>query len=63
MIKLEDIPKGMRQERHDTCQKCRIRKSYAKRFDVHFDWVDCPYDCEHDYEHLEAELKDFGKKD
>ena len=30
-----------------TCENCRTRKAYAKVFDAHFDWRDCPYECEY----------------
>ena len=56
MISLEAIPPEMRKERNEKCRKCTTRKFYAKMFDMHFDWVDCPYDCEHDIEHLQKEL-------
>ena len=62
MIDLKSIPASMRKARNEECQNCGYRKSYAKAFDVHFDWIDCPYDCENDYEHLEKELKNLGKK-
>lgn len=62
MIDLKDIPKGTKKARNEKCQQCVFRKSYAKAFDVHFDWIDCPYDCKNDYEHLEKELADFGKQ-
>lgn len=62
MIDLKSIPVSMRKARNETCQKCGYRKSYAKAFDVHFDWIDCPYDCENDLEHLENELKDLTKE-
>ena len=29
------------------CGNCHLRKSYAKLFDAHFDWRDCPYECEY----------------
>lgn len=56
MIKLDNIPKEMLHKRHERCAKCSTRKWYAKRLDYHFDWVDCPYVCPNDYEHLEREL-------
>lgn len=62
MIDLDNIPKTILKERHGKCSQCELRKSYAKTFDMHFDWLDCPYDCENDYEHLEKELKNFGKE-
>ena len=30
-----------------TCENCKVRKTYAKYFDAHFDWRDCPYECEY----------------
>lgn len=27
------------------CQKCEVRKMYAKRFDMHIYGDDCPYVC------------------
>lgn len=30
-----------------TCGNCSIRKLCAKCFDAHFDWRDCPYECEY----------------
>lgn len=27
------------------CEKCEIRKFYAKVFDIHFDHIDCFYEC------------------
>lgn len=62
MIDLKNIPASMRKARNEKCHKCAFRKSYAKEFDVHFDWIDCPYNCENDYEHLEKELAWFGKQ-
>lgn len=53
---LTDIPKEEREKRYNKCTKCETRKWYAKRLDFHFDWVDCPYDCPNDYEHLKREL-------
>lgn len=61
MIDLKNIPESMRKARNEKCKQCAFRKSYAKAFDIHFDWIDCPYDCENDYEHLEKELAEFGK--
>ena len=47
-----DIPKEVREQHNAVCTKCDIRKWYARRLDMHFDWVDCPYDCENDLEHI-----------
>lgn len=40
-----------REKRNAVCRECDTRKAYAKMFDVHFDWRDCPYDCPNDFEH------------
>lgn len=45
------IPDEIREEHYKICAKCPERKFYAKRFDMHFDWLDCWYDCPNDYEH------------
>lgn len=56
MFSLEAIPPEMRKERMEKCRVCPTRKGFAKVFDMHFDYVDCPYDCENDIEHLQKEL-------
>ena len=48
---LNELPKEERDKRNTKCSKCETRKWYA-RLDFHFDWVDCPYDCPNDIEHL-----------
>lgn len=53
-MKLQDIPQTERDRRNKVCAKCGERKYIAKKFDMHFDWLDCPYDCENDLEHLLA---------
>ena len=45
------IPNEVRAEHDKVCKKCKIRKQIAKIADMHFDWLDCPYDCPNDYEH------------
>ena len=40
------IPNDEREKRNAACRECDMRKTYAKMFDVHFDWRDCPYDCQ-----------------
>lgn len=40
-----------------TCEDCLIRKRYAKYFDAHFDWRDCPYACEYAKEQVKEETK------
>lgn len=45
------IPDNVRKEHAEKCRDCPERKFIAKLVDAHFDWIDCPYDCENDYEH------------
>lgn len=53
------IPKEVSEKHMAICNKCKERRFYAKRFDMHFDWIDCWYDCPNDYEHWkDAERKD-----
>lgn len=40
-----------------TCENCLIRKQYAKYFDAHFDWRDCPYTCEYANEQVKEEME------
>ena len=49
------IPQEVRDKHNEVCEKCEARKLYAKYIDVHFDWLDCPYDCENDFEHWKGE--------
>lgn len=58
---LTDIPKEEREKRYNKCAKCETRKWYAKRLDYHFDWVDCPYDCPNDLEHLMRKMDEVEK--
>lgn len=37
------------------CENCSIRKQYAKCFDSHFDWRDCPYACEYAKERVKEQ--------
>ena len=30
------------------CETCEIRKYYARAFDIHFDYMDCPCECPFD---------------
>ena len=52
------IPQEVRDKHNEVCEKCKARELYAKYIDMHFDWLDCPYDCENDYEHWERRAKD-----
>lgn len=27
------------------CKDCELRKYYARVFDMHFDYMDCPFKC------------------
>lgn len=47
-----------RKKRHAVCEKCDLRSYYARTFDMHFDWVDCWFDCPNDYEHWKAEVQE-----
>lgn len=40
-----------------TCENCNVRKMYAKLFDAHFDWRDCPYECEYAKEREKEEAE------
>ena len=46
-----------RENHFNICKNCKVRKNLAKNFDMQFDWIDCPYDCENDYEHYIKENK------
>ena len=49
-----EIPDEVKKEHYAICKKCPYRKRTAKMVDMHFDWLDCPYNCENDYEHWEG---------
>lgn len=52
MKDLKDISEEVRKAHREKCSKCGTRKWYAKHLDMHFDYIDCPYDCRNDLEHL-----------
>lgn len=52
---MNDIPDEVRWEHMAKCNVCEKRKYIAKVADMHFDWIDCPYDCENDLEHYALE--------
>ena len=52
------IPQEVRDKHGEVCKKCKVRKQIARMVDAHFDWLDCPYDCENDYEHWKGETDD-----
>ena len=58
---LNEIPKEEREKRYEKCKRCETRKWYAKRLDYHFDWVDCPYNCPNDIEHLMRKMDEVTK--
>ena len=52
----------VRKQHMEKCDRCPHRKLGAKRFDMHFDWLDCWYDCPNDYEHWLAETDNKEKE-
>ena len=62
-LTLGDVPEELRKSHWNKCKECKIRKWYAKRLDMHFDYLDCPYDCENDWEHLVKEVKNEKAED
>lgn len=50
-----NIPDEVKKAHWAICKKCKERKRLARMVDAHFDWLDCPYDCENDYEHWRQE--------
>ena len=58
MINLESFSKAVSKEHWEKCKSCPTRKFYAQKFDAHIDWIDCPYDCENDYEHWRKSVED-----
>lgn len=56
------IPDDVRKAHAQKCRDCVERKFYAWTCDVHFDWLDCFYDCENDYEHWKAQQEE-GKQE
>lgn len=45
------IDAKVRLEHSKICQECNKRIGIARAFDLHFDWLDCPFDCPNDYDH------------
>lgn len=43
------------------CEKCSIRKSYAKKFDIHFSGEDCLWYCEPYEKYKNGEDFDFNE--
>ena len=50
----------IRKKHQDICSSCSIRKMLAKLVDLHVDWMDCPYDCQNDYDHFLRTVKETG---
>lgn len=49
------IPDEIREQHMAICNKCDKRAYISKLADMHFDWIDCPYDCENDLDHYISE--------
>ena len=45
-----------------TCENCEMRKYYAKMFDVHFGWADCPYECDYASERAREMKKEEAER-
>ena len=54
-----DIPERDLNEMRHRCQICHVPKQYAKLFDIHIDFMDCPYDCVNDIEHYRMKHPEF----
>jgi len=52
------IPDEARKQHNKKCKGCWRREQFAKRLDMHFDWIDCPFDCNNDYEHYINEVEE-----
>lgn len=59
---MKGVPEEVSRIHCDICKKCQIRKDYARAFDMHFDWIDCPYNCENDYEHYQKLMEEEHAK-
>ena len=51
------IPQEIREKRNKICSECKKRDFIARVFDMHIDWVNCPYNCENDFEHIAIEME------
>lgn len=45
------IDAKVRLEHSNKCLLCDKRIGMARAFDIHFDWLDCPFNCPNDYDH------------
>lgn len=52
------IPDYVSKKHMERCNRCKIRAVFARTLDMHFDWLDCPYECDNDYEHYIVADKD-----
>ena len=53
-----NIPEEVHKEHMEFCEKCGLHRHYAQKFDLHFDWLDCPFVCRNDYETWKKAQKD-----
>lgn len=54
MPEVRDVPYHVHEEHMAVCRRCWMRRYAETGFDMHFDWLDCMYDCENDYRHWAA---------
>lgn len=50
-MEYKDVSREVILEHLAVCKECPQRKFISRRFDMWFDWLDCPYDCPNDFEH------------
>ena len=55
-MRFNDIPEEVRKEHYEKCKACPERKYFAKLVDMHFDWLDCWFDCENDFDHYKRSI-------
>ena len=53
-----DVSFEERKRRYNVCAKCNKRNIMMRSENCYFDWIDCPFDCENDYEHLLKEMQE-----
>lgn len=46
----------------EKCLNCMVRKTFAKFFDKHFDYKDCPVYCIYENDFKKEQLKEGDKK-
>lgn len=53
-----DVPDDVKRKHIEKCNQCeRKRTIYKMTGGMWFDWLDCPYNCENDFEHYIAEVE------